>query len=75
MKAWLLLALDRAVVITATRIALVAGTLLNAINQGPQILRGTGIDWPRLTLTFVVPYVVSWVSAVQTKRKTSPELE
>lgn len=50
--------------------ALIAGTLLNDINQGPQIPRGGGVDWPRLVLTFVVPYVVSTVSVVQIKRKS-----
>ena len=71
MRAWLRLAFDRNVVVTATRIALIAGTLLNAINQGSQILRGQGVDWPRFLLTFVVPYVVATVSAVQMKRKGS----
>lgn len=73
MTAWLRLAFDRDVVVTATRIALIAGTLLNAINQSPQMLRGQGVDWPRLALTFLVPYVVSTVSAVQMKRKSSRE--
>lgn len=71
MRAWLRLAFDRNVVVTATRIALIAGTLLNAINQGTQILQGQGVDWLRFALTFVVPYVVSTVSAVQIKRKGS----
>ncbi len=69
MKAWLRLACNRGVVVTATRIALIAGTVLNAINQGPQVLRGDTVDWPRLVLTFVVPYVVSTVSAVQTRQR------
>lgn len=71
MRTWLRLACDRAVVVMATRIALIAGTLLNAVNQGPQILRGQGVDWLRLALTFTVPYAVSTVSAVQMKRKGS----
>jgi len=75
MKAWLDLALGRAVVLNATRIALVVGTLLNAINQGSQILDGARIDWPRFLLNFVVPYVVSTVSAVQIKRKSSSETD
>lgn len=70
MKFWLALACERAVVLTAARIALIVGTLLNAINQGSQILHGTRVDWPRLALNFVVPYVVSTVSAVQMKRKS-----
>lgn len=70
MKTWLQLALNRDIVLTATRIALIAGTLLNLINQGPQLLHGSGIDWPRLMLTYLVPYVVSTVSAVQIRRRS-----
>jgi methyl-accepting chemotaxis protein len=68
LREWLLLARDRSIVRTAMRIALIAGTLLNVINQGPQIIHGAGMDWGKLLLTYLVPYVVSTISAVQTRR-------
>lgn len=71
MRSWFALASERAVVLTAVRVALIVGTLLNAVNQGSQILHGVGVDWPRLALNFVVPYVVSTVSAVQIKRNSA----
>ena len=71
MKGWLLLACERAIVMTAARIAVIAGTLLNIINQGPQLLHGARVDWGRLVLTYVVPYVVSTISAVQIRRASA----
>lgn len=47
-------ALKRSVVV-----AIVVGTALNLINQGPEILSGS---WPviwKLTLTYVVPFLVA----------------
>ena len=66
---WLRLAGERAIVTNALRIALIAGTLLNLINQGPQVLHGNSVDWPRLALTYVVPYVVSTISAVKVRMR------
>ena len=40
-------------------VAVVVGTALNLINQGPEILAG---DWPvfwKLALTYVVPFLVA----------------
>ena len=40
-------------------VALIVGTALNLINQGPEILAG---DWPvfwKLALTYVVPFLVA----------------
>lgn len=40
-------------------VAMVVGTALNAINQGPEMLSG---KWPvmwKLTLTYVVPFLVA----------------
>lgn len=61
--------MERGVVKTALIVAAVAGTLLNLINQGPQLMRGQPLDVARLLLTYVVPYVVSTIGAVSTWRR------
>jgi len=45
-------------------VALVVGTILNAINQGDAILNGRAVDWLKLVLTYVVPYGVCTYGAV-----------
>lgn len=40
-------------------VALVIGTVLNAINQGPEILTGHWPIWWKLVLTYFVPFVVA----------------
>ncbi len=48
--------------------ALVVGPILTAINQGDAVLAGAGLDWSKALLTFVVPFIVATVGAVQAKR-------
>ena len=45
--------------------AVVVGTVLNCINQGPNIMAGESLSWGRLILTYIVPYCVSVYSAVR----------
>jgi hypothetical protein len=40
-------------------VALVIGTVLNAINQGPEILTGHWPIWWKLVLTYFVPFAVA----------------
>jgi hypothetical protein len=40
-------------------VALVVGTLLNAINQGPEIVTGDWPIWWKLVLTYFVPFAVA----------------
>jgi hypothetical protein len=40
-------------------VALVVGTILNAINQGEAIVEGTGIVMWKLLLTYAVPFAVA----------------
>jgi hypothetical protein len=40
-------------------VALLIGTLLNAINQGPEILTGHWPVWWKLILTYSVPFAVA----------------
>lgn len=48
-------------------VAAVVGSVLNLINQGDAIFGPRAIDWGKLLLTFVVPYVVSTHGAVSAR--------
>lgn len=56
-------------------VALVVGSILNLINQGDALLGLAAISWPKIILTFLVPYGVSTYGAVSAKlrheRKTT----
>lgn len=45
-------------------IALVVGTILNLINQGDALVSGAAPSWPKIALTYIVPYLVSTYGAV-----------
>lgn len=40
-------------------VAAIIGTILNAINQGPEIWEGQWPIWWRLVLTYFVPFAVA----------------
>lgn len=48
-------------------VAIVVGTILNVINQGEALFGLASISWPKLTMTFLVPYGVSTYGAVAAK--------
>lgn len=73
MRELLRAALSRRIAVSALRIALVVGTVLNAINQAPALLDGAGISWPHLVLNYLVPYCVASYSAA--KNQVSRERE
>jgi hypothetical protein len=68
---WLRLAAHPATVRRAFITALIVGTILIAINEGPIILAGkvTGRCVLQMCLTVLVPYIVSTVSSVSTRRE------
>jgi hypothetical protein len=45
-------------------VGLIVGTVLNMINQGDTLLSGHRLDFAKLALTYVVPYLVSTYGAV-----------
>lgn len=51
----------------ALKVALVVGTCLNAINQGSAIWHGAPVDWPRIALNYLVPYLVSSYSGAKVR--------
>lgn len=68
---WLALrkTLARPVVIQSLLVAFVVGAILNAINQGPDIVEGKSINVFRLVLTFAVPYFVASYGAYSAFRR------
>ena len=44
-------------------IALTVGSLLNFINQYDALMGNAALHWPKLCLTYIVPYCVSSISA------------
>ena len=65
------IALSRGVVLRATRVALIVGTMLAVINHGDRILALslTGGNVLQILLTYLVPYAVSTWSAVGAVRE------
>lgn len=69
MKTFLQKAIEKQIVLTALKVAIVVGTILNLINQWNPII---GLDFERISvfkllLTYCVPYLVSTYSAVKVK--------
>ena len=65
-------ALQPHIVRNAVKIALVVGSVLNLINQGEALWRGSGISWPHVLLNFLVPYCVASYSAAKNERVRRP---
>lgn len=64
---------NRGVMKRALIVAIVVGTLLNAINQGNNFINDS-IVWWKVVLTYIVPYCVSTYSSAieRSKRHQSP---
>jgi hypothetical protein len=52
-------ALSGPVAVRSLWIAVVVGTILNAINQGAEIISGDPINFLKLALTYAVPFCVA----------------
>lgn len=65
MMPWIKLWFSSRIIASAVRVALFVGTVLNTINQGAALMDGLELDWWRLGLNYVVPYLVSSYSAVR----------
>jgi len=59
---------SRPVVTGAIKISLFVGTCLNLINQGSALWHGVGIQWSKVLLNYVVPYLVSSYSAARARK-------
>jgi hypothetical protein len=61
------LAMSDGVPARALMMAAVIGTILNTINQGDVIVHGEPVNWLKLALTYLTPYVVSTHGAVMAR--------
>ena len=70
MDSWFKTARSRSIQMTGLKMALVVGTILNLINQGDAILNWglESVHWPKLILTFCVPYCVAVFAGTQARR-------
>ena len=64
---WFRLCFSKAVSRRALFTALIVGLVLNAINHGGSVMRGTvpSAEWIQIVLTFCVPWGVSTFSSVR----------
>jgi hypothetical protein len=60
----------RGIVRRSLIIALIVGTILNAINQGDAAVDGQALNWWKVALTYCVPYLVSTYGAVTARLET-----
>jgi hypothetical protein len=58
------LAMSDGVPMRALLVALLIGTILNVINQGDVFIYGAPVNWIKLSLTYLTPYLVSTHGAV-----------
>lgn len=65
MRSFLQAACSRRIVMSALRIALVVGSVLNIVNQGETLLAGGRLSWIHLLLNYLVPYSVASYSAAR----------
>lgn len=66
----LLLATTDGVPLRALWVALIVGTILNAINQGDAMLAHAQLNLAKVALTYVVPFIVSTHGAVSARWKS-----
>ncbi|MFK5983028.1 MAG: nitrate/nitrite transporter NrtS [Flavobacteriaceae bacterium] len=63
--------IEKDIVISSLKVALVVGIILNIINQGDVLfsMQFDKINWWKLLLTFAVPYLVSTYASVRERLK------
>ena len=66
MSEWLRIARRRDIVIRSSKVAMIVGTILIAINYGDRLITGDILpnEWAKMLLTFCVPYCVSTYASV-----------
>lgn len=65
------IAISKQIVTTAIKVCIIVGTILNLINHGDQIIAMDwgAMNWPKLFMTYSVPYLVATYSGTMVKLK------
>lgn len=63
----------RRIVVSALKVALVVGSLLNLVNQGGNLLDGLPLNTVQMLMNFIVPYCVSSYSAARNEMQRHEE--
>jgi hypothetical protein len=58
-------AADSRIALTAVKVAIVVGTILNVINQSAHVIDGDGVNWIQFVLNYIVTYCVSSYSGAR----------
>ena len=74
-KAWIKTALSDGIPRRSAIVALVVGPILTAINQGDRVVTGEELNWLKVCLTFMVPYMVATVGAVGARSQFAAAIE
>ena len=60
---------DKGVLKRSIYVAMVVGPILVAINQGDSVIAGEGLNWTKVVLTFLVPFLVATAGAVGARHR------
>ena len=63
----------RAVVLRSLAVAVLIGTVLNAINQGPELIAGQHVSVLKVLLTYAVPFCVASYGAYAAFRQRADD--
>ncbi len=66
---WLKRFIDKGVLKRSAYVAMIVGPILVAINQGDSVIAGEGLNWTKVVLTFLVPFMVATAGAVGVRRR------
>lgn len=69
MRDFLRAALSADIVRAAIKVSLFVGTVLNIVNQGPELAAGLQVDWLKVALNYVVPYCVATYSGARVRMR------
>ena len=61
------------ILMSAGKVSLVVGTVLNLVNQGPVLCQQSRISWVKAVMNYLVPFCVSAYSAAGELRRRTRE--